>query len=243
MGIDRPNLGFARLRTPADFYYFTLVVCVVLVILVKRLEQSRLGLAWNAIREDEGAAKAMGVNTNRMKLLACVLGAVPEGLAGVLFAGIQTYISPVSFAMDESIFMLSMVLVGGLGSVPGVILGALLLNILPEPLREYTEAYRMLIYGGLLVVFAIFRPQGIWPRSHKVQQQESPPTAVERRTRIEASHCRRSRWPTRRTSSHELQQDKPEIKADRRRRGTSLLRVQGYVEALWRPEGRRASQL
>jgi branched-chain amino acid transport system permease protein len=179
VGIDRPNLGFAKLRTPADFYYFTLVVCVVLVILVKRLEQSRLGLAWNAIREDEGAAKAMGVNTNRMKLLACILGAIPGGLAGVLFAGIQTYISPVSFTMDESIFMLSMVLVGGLGSVPGVILGALLLNILPEPLREYAEAYRMLVYGGLLVIFAIFRPQGIWPRSHKVQQQESTPKVTE----------------------------------------------------------------
>jgi branched-chain amino acid transport system permease protein len=163
ISIDHPSvLGFV-LTTPTHYYYLVMMLCAVEMILINRLKGSRIGRAWEAIREDEDAARAMGLNTNRLKVLACAIGAIPAGLVGVLFSGIQTFVSPVSFRTEESILLLSTVVVGGLGSIPGVTAGALLLNIIAEPLRKYTEAYRLLIFGGLLILFAQFRPQGLWP--------------------------------------------------------------------------------
>lgn len=166
MAIDHPRVFFWEVVSAWDYYYLALGFCVIEVFLMLRLERSRIGRAWIAIREDEAAARAMGINTTRMKLLASAIGAVPAGLAGVVFAGLMTFVSPVSFTMTESVGVLSAVIVGGLGSVPGVVLGAVLLNVLPEPLRQYTEAYRMLLYALLLGAFTLFRPQGIWPAQY-----------------------------------------------------------------------------
>lgn len=165
--IDRPSILFYHMARPRDYYYVVLFLCAVEVLVMRRLQESRIGRAWMAIREDEDAARAMGLDTKRLKLLACAIGAAPAGLVGVLFAGIQTYVSPISFTLVESIAVMSAIIIGGAGSIPGVILGALLLNIAPEPLRKYTQDYRMLIYGVLIIIFLQFRPQGIWPASHR----------------------------------------------------------------------------
>jgi branched-chain amino acid transport system permease protein len=175
--IDTPRIFSWSMSTPVHFYYVLLVLCAVEAFLFLRLERSRIGRAWAAIREDQDAARAMGVNTTGMKLLASAIGAVPAGLAGVLFAGLQTFVSPDSFKLVESISILSMVIVGGIGSVPGVILGALLLTVVPEPLRRYTEGYRMLIYSVLLLIFTLFRPQGIWPSTVRKPQARAMPAA------------------------------------------------------------------
>lgn len=172
ISIDHPRILFYTLRTPQDYYYIVLLLCAVDILLMGRLERSRIGRAWRAIREDEEAARTMGLDTTRLKLLACTIGAASAGLAGVLYAGIQVFISPKSFTLVESIAVLSMVIIGGRGHVPGVVIGALLLNIIHEPLRQYTESYRMLIYGALLTMFAILRPQGIWPRRYRVPREK-----------------------------------------------------------------------
>jgi len=163
--IDPIRVPFFTLKTVRDYYYLILSVCALTFFIVKRLEDSRIGRAWLAIREDEEAARTMGVDTRRLKLLACAIGAAPVGLAGAIFAGMQTFISPVSFSSRETWLILTMVIVGGIGNVSGAVLGALLLTILPEPLRGTpVESARILIYGLLLVFFAHFRPQGLWPR-------------------------------------------------------------------------------
>lgn len=165
IGIDPMTVGPLTMRTVSDYYYVILVICIVLAFLMKRLENSRIGNAWLAIREDEMAAESMGLDTRRLKLLANFVGAVPAGFAGVVFAALQTYVSPVSFKFLESITILSMVVVGGRANVFGVMLGALLLTIAPEPLRGSDfETARILVYGLLLVLMMLFRPEGIWIR-------------------------------------------------------------------------------
>jgi len=150
-----------------------------------RLQDSRIGRAWQAIREDEVAAGAMGINTTRIKLLAFAMGASFGGLAGGMFAAIQGFISPESFVLVESIMVLSMVVLGGMGNIWGVILGALLLSFVPELLR-YTveplqrslfgklivepEVIRMLLFGLALMLMMLFRPAGLWPS--KVRKRE-----------------------------------------------------------------------
>jgi len=163
--IDPIRVPFFTLKTVRDYYYLILFVCAVTFFIIKRLEESRIGRAWLAIREDEEAARTMGIDTRRLKLLACAIGAAPVGLAGAIFAGMQTFISPVSFSSRETWLILTMVIIGGIGNVSGAVLGALLLTILPEPLRGTPiESARILIYGLLLVFFAHFRPEGLWPR-------------------------------------------------------------------------------
>ncbi len=165
IGIDPMTVGPIKMTTVSDYYYVILVICVVLAFLMRRLENSRIGNAWLAIREDEMAAESMGLDTRRLKLLANFVGAVPAGFAGVVFAALQTYVSPVSFRFLESITILSMVVVGGRANVYGVMLGALLLTIAPEPLRGSDfETARILVYGLLLVFMMLFRPEGIWVR-------------------------------------------------------------------------------
>jgi branched-chain amino acid transport system permease protein len=158
--IGRPALFGFVLKKPAHFYLLILLFLIVILIVVRRLTDSQIGRAWRAIRADETAAAAMGIDTTRMKTLAFALGAAIAGMAGVTFAAKYTFISPESFSFQESIRILSMVVLGGMGSLSGVVLGAVLLTVLPEMLRGL-ETYRMLIFGATLVLMMLFRPQGL----------------------------------------------------------------------------------
>lgn len=173
--IDHVRILSYTIHTPSDYYYLVLVICIVEIFVMARLAKSKIGRSWTAIREDEDAARGMGLNSGRLKLLACIIGTAPAGLAGVLFAAMQKYVSPVSFSSAESIGVLCMVIVGGAANVPGVVLGALLLTILPEPLRQYTDRYRMLIYGVVLVLFVLFRPMGMWPADRRLRHERENP--------------------------------------------------------------------
>ena len=160
-------------------YYFLLLALLLLVIAINlRLQDSRIGRAWEAIREDEVAARAIGINTTRIKLLAFAMGASFGGVAGGLFSAIQGFISPESFVLSESVMILAMVVLGGMGNIWGVIVGALLLSFVPEmlrysvvPLQEALfgrllvepEVIRMLLFGLALVLMMRFRPAGLWP--------------------------------------------------------------------------------
>jgi branched-chain amino acid transport system permease protein len=143
-------------------YYVILALAIVTIIAVHRLNYSRIGRAWEAIREDETAAELMGVNTFKLKLLAYGMGALFGGLAGAFFAARMRFVSPESFAFIESATVLAMVVLGGMASIPGIILGALALIVLPEVFREF-ELYRMLALGGAMVLMMQFRPEGIIP--------------------------------------------------------------------------------
>lgn len=157
--IPRPSAGLMGFESLRNFYFLVLFMVVVTVFIVKRLNDSRIGRAWIAIREDEVAAEAMGVNTTWLKLLSFGLGAVLAGLAGVFYAAKMRFVSPESFNFLESVIILCMVVLGGMGSIPGVVLGAVVLYLLPEGLREFQQ-YRMLIFGGAMVAMMVFRPQG-----------------------------------------------------------------------------------
>jgi len=159
-GIKRPVLFGNVLSRPLDFYYVILVIAMVTVFAMHRLMRSRIGRAWIAIREDEVAAEAMGINTFRLKLLAFVLASAWAGLTGVFFASKMAFVSPESFTFFESIMILCMVVLGGMGSIPGIILGAFLLITLPELFREFAD-FRMLGFGVALVLMMVFRPQGL----------------------------------------------------------------------------------
>ncbi len=163
---------------PVHSYYFVFLLCTLGVIFVThRLENSRIGRAWVAIREDELAASAMGINTRNVKLLAFAMGATFGGISGGLFASFQGFISPESFTLLDSIMVLCMVVLGGMGNVGGVVLGAILLTALPEALRYMgplqqrwlgqviidPSDLRMLMFGLALVLMMLFRPAGLWP--------------------------------------------------------------------------------
>jgi branched-chain amino acid transport system permease protein len=121
------------------YYFLFLILCIAIVFITSRLQHSRLGRAWVAIREDEIAAKAMGINTRNVKLLAFAMGASFGGVAGAMFASFQGFVSPESFSLTESIAVLAMVVLGGIGHIPGVIMGGVLLAALPEVLRHVVE--------------------------------------------------------------------------------------------------------
>jgi branched-chain amino acid transport system permease protein len=158
------GLGFEHiwLKKLSLIYYVILLLCVFTIISVRRLNFSRIGRAWEAIREDETAAELMGVNTFRLKLLAYAMGAVFGGLAGAFFAARMRFVSPESFTFIESAMVLSMVVLGGMASIPGIILGAAALIVLPELFREF-ELYRMLAFGAAMTLMMIFRPAGLIP--------------------------------------------------------------------------------
>jgi branched-chain amino acid transport system permease protein len=178
LNIPRPSLGSFLLQDPIHLYYLILLIVALTVFAVSRLIHSRVGRSWMAIREDEVAAQAMGVDTTRMKILAFGLGAFWAGLAGVFFSAKMAFVSPESFTFFESVFILTMVVLGGMGSIPGVILGAVVLIVLPEMFRGF-ESYRMLLFGGAMVLMMIFRPQGLIgnPR-RKVELQTGNKTAL-----------------------------------------------------------------
>jgi branched-chain amino acid transport system permease protein len=170
--------GYA-MPTVNAYYFLFLLLCVAIVFVSIRLQDSRLGRAFIAIREDEVAAKAMGINTRNVKLLAFALGASFGGVAGTMFAAFQGYISPEAFSLNESIAVLSMVVLGGMGHVPGVVLGGAMLAALPEILRHLveplqrhlfgkvvieSEVLRQLLLGLAMVVIMLKRPEGLWPK-------------------------------------------------------------------------------
>jgi branched-chain amino acid transport system permease protein len=144
------------------FYYLVVILIILVIVLVKRLERSRVGRAWAAIREDEDAAEAMGVPTFRYKLWAFAIGASIGGAAGVLFASQQISITPDNFPFLLSCYILCAVVLGGSGNLPGVILGAFLVAWLPERFRAFAD-YRVLVFGGALVLMMIVRPEGLLP--------------------------------------------------------------------------------
>lgn len=160
LNIERPKIGGFLLSQPIHFYYLILGILLLAILIVNRLNNSYIGRAWIAVREDEVAAAAMGIDVTKMKILAFALGAAWAGVAGVFFAGKFAFVSPESFKFLETVFVLSMVVLGGMGSISGVILGALILVILPEVLREF-QSFRMMIFGGAMVLMMIFRPQGL----------------------------------------------------------------------------------
>lgn len=158
--IGRPALASHVLNTTLDFYYLILFMAIITVFAMNRLMKSRIGRAWIAIREDEMAAEAMGINTFRLKLLAFVLGSAWAGMTGVFFAAKIAFVSPESFTFFESVLILCMVVLGGMGSIPGIILGAFLLITLPEIFRDFQD-YRMLAFGMALLLMMVFKPQGL----------------------------------------------------------------------------------
>ena len=160
------------------YYFLFLFLCLAVVFVTSRLQHSRLGRAWVAIREDEIAAKAMGINTRNVKLLAFSMGASFGGIAGAMFGAFQGFVSPESFSLTESIAVLAMVVLGGIGHIPGVIMGGALLAALPEVLRHVVEplqeklfghvlieaeVLRQLLYGLAMVLIMLNRPAGLWP--------------------------------------------------------------------------------
>ena len=168
LGMDIPKV--------TNYYYLFLALVVVGVIVCHRLERSRIGRAWMAIREDEIAAKAMGINTRNLKLLAFGMGATFGGVSGAMFATFQGFISPESFSLQESVMIVAMVVLGGIGHLPGVIVGALLLSALPEvlryvagPLQQMTGGrldaaiLRQLLIALAMIGIMLSRPRGLWP--------------------------------------------------------------------------------
>jgi ABC-type branched-subunit amino acid transport system ATPase component/ABC-type branched-subunit amino acid transport system permease subunit len=150
------------LSSPVQYYYLILMLCIASIFLSYRLQGSWIGRAWAAIREDEDAAQAMGINKTKTKLLAFAMGASTAGFSGVIYSGLQGFVSPESFILLESITILAMVVLGGMGSIPGVTLGAIILVVLPEVLREFAQ-YRLTILGLGLTLMMLLRPQGLWP--------------------------------------------------------------------------------
>jgi len=169
-GIPRPGffgLKFTLQQATDYIYFLTIIVTVLTIFIVNRLQNSRLGRAWVAMREDEVACEAMGIDVRKAKLTSFALGATWAGLAGVLFAAKTTYINPASFTVWESIIILCIVVLGGMGSILGVIFAALVLILLPEYLRAFSE-YRMIIFGIALVLMMLFRPGGIITAKRKM---------------------------------------------------------------------------
>lgn len=170
--ISRPGLFGLDLSYSAAINY-TYFICLLLVIftifIVNRLENSRIGRQLVAMGEDDIAARAMGVNTTKAKLTAFALGAVWAGFAGVIFAAKTTFINPDSFRVWESVLILCMVVLGGMASIPGVIVGALILILLPEYLRVFSD-YRLLVFGAILVIMMVFRPGGMIPKRRKAYE-------------------------------------------------------------------------
>ena len=178
-GIDlgKPlSVGGFELSSVSLYYYLFLALVVISVVISHRLQVSRIGRAWMAIREDEIAAKAMGINTRNMKLLAFGMGATFGGVSGVMFGSFQGFVSPESFSLMESVMIVAMVVLGGIGHLPGVILGALLLAALPEvlrhvagPLQAMTDGridsaiLRQLLIALAMISIMLLRPRGLWP--------------------------------------------------------------------------------
>lgn len=163
-GIDKASILGLGLSRPVEIFWLLVVTVLVVGTLVWRLERSILGKAWAAVREDQDAAKGVGVNTTNVKLAAFATSATIGSIAGVIFAASQRFVSPESFALQESVLIVLMIVIGGIGNILGVFIGAALLILLPEALRGFAE-WRVLFLGLLMVTLIIIRPAGIAPRS------------------------------------------------------------------------------
>ena len=155
-----PTMNASLDMNKAFLFFIILAVVILTILAVFRLENSRLGRAWLALREDEIACQAMGIDRTRAKLTAFALGATWAGMAGVVFSAQVTFINPSSFTFMQSVMILSIVVLGGMGSIPGVIIGAVVLILLPEYLRAFSD-YRMLLFGAAMVLMMVFRPGGL----------------------------------------------------------------------------------
>ncbi len=162
--IPKAHIGSIEFASPQQIYYLILAGCLVVGFISWRLRDSRLGRAWMAVREDEDVAQAMGINLVSTKLLAFATGAAFSALSGAIFASKLGSVYPHSFNVMISINILCLIIVGGMGSIPGVLVGAIALVGLPELLREFAE-YRLLVYGAALVAIMILRPEGLWPET------------------------------------------------------------------------------
>jgi branched-chain amino acid transport system permease protein len=192
-GIDfskAQNLFGIKLSPGVMYYYLIVALTLVVIFVSLRLQHSRIGRAWVAIREDETAAKAMGINTRNIKLMAFGMGAAFGGVSGVVFGAFQAFVSPESFVLWESIYVLAIVVLGGMGHIPGVILGGILLVGFQELLRELAvpvqkmifgevlidaEVLRQLLFGLALVGVMLYRPAGLWPAP---KSEDRPVTRV-----------------------------------------------------------------
>jgi branched-chain amino acid transport system permease protein len=177
--IAQPRIGDLLLNTQQELYYLFLLGLGIVAFIAWRLKDSRLGRAWMALREDEDVAMAMGINHVTTKLLAFATGALFSGLAGAIFAAKLTSVYPHSMNFLVSINVLSLIIIGGMGSIPGVFIGALVLIAAPELLREFAE-FRYLVYGALLVTMMLTRPEGLWPEKRRQLElhEEEPAAAV-----------------------------------------------------------------
>lgn len=176
--IQGPILFGQEFSSSRQFLYVIIFACFLAVFVTQRLQNSRIGRAWIAIREDETAARAMGINTFLYKLLAFGVGAAMAGLAGVMFASRSQYTGPEDHTLLVSINVLAQVIVGGMASIPGVVVGAFALKGLPEVLRQLDD-YRILTFGALLVVMMILRPEGIWPSQRRRLEMHHDDAAAE----------------------------------------------------------------
>jgi len=175
VAIDAPSFGGFVFSRNIEYYYLFLVALLVVLAASARLRDSRIGWAWQAIREDELAARAMGINTTVAKLQAFAIGAAFAGIGGSFLASWQRSVFPDNFLFTESVNILAMVVLGGMGNLPGVVLGATLLVAFPEIFRDF-QVYRMLVFGLLLMVLMIFRPQGLL--AARQQREEEPAAGV-----------------------------------------------------------------
>ena len=178
-GIDlgkKITVGGFEIASVSLYYYLFLAMVIISIVISHRLQYSRVGRAWMAIREDEIAAKAMGINTRNLKLMAFGMGATFGGVSGAMFASFQGFVSPESFSLMESVMIVAMVVLGGIGHLPGVVLGAVMLAALPEvlryvagPLQAMTDGrldasiLRQLLIGLAMIVIMLMRPRGLWP--------------------------------------------------------------------------------
>jgi branched-chain amino acid transport system permease protein len=160
--IPKPWIGSLEMAGPQHLYYLVVASTAIVALVARRLRDSRLGRAWMAIREDEDVAEALGVSLVQTKLLAYSLGAAFAGLSGAIFATMIGSIFPHSMQLLVSINVVALIIVGGMGSIPGVIVGALALIGIPELFREFSE-YRYLFYGVVLIAMMLGKPEGLWP--------------------------------------------------------------------------------
>jgi branched-chain amino acid transport system permease protein len=202
LGRPMEVLGF-EIASVSLYYYLFLALVLFSVLICHRLERSRIGRAWMAIREDEIAAKAMGINTRNLKLLAFGMGATFGGVSGSMFAAFQNFVSPESFSLMESVMIVAMVVLGGIGHLPGVILGAVLLSALPEvlryvagPLQQMTDGrldsaiLRQLLIALAMIIVMLMRPRGLWPtpdHGKSLQQKPAPVPPPEAVVEVAAS--------------------------------------------------------
>jgi len=162
--LDKASILGVEIARPVEIYWLLLVTVFLVGLFVWRLERSILGKAWAAIREDQDAARGIGINTTNAKLAAFATSATIGAIAGTIFAASQRFVSPESFTLQESVLIVLMIVIGGIGNILGIVAGAAILILLPEMLREFAE-WRILFLGILMVVLIIVRPAGIVPRT------------------------------------------------------------------------------